>query len=122
MKVKFQGNERVQSAHLQRMRRDFEILEMKNGESVTEYFSRVMVVAIDMRNLRENMFNVKMVEKVLRTLFERFTYIVCAIEESNDIKSLSIDQLQSSLLVHEHKLKKKESGEHLLKVTDEKKS
>lgn len=93
MKAKFQGNERVQSAQLQRMRRDFEILEMKNGESVKEYFARVMVVANDMRNLGEDMPDAKVVEKVLRTLSERFTYIVCAIEESKDIKKLSIDEL-----------------------------
>ncbi|KAI4324180.1 hypothetical protein L6164_023737 [Bauhinia variegata] len=45
MKRKYQGNAGVQRAQLQTLRRDFEILEMKMGESVTEYFSRVMLVA-----------------------------------------------------------------------------
>lgn len=36
MKVNFQGNERVQSAQIQQMRREFEVLEMKNGESVKQ--------------------------------------------------------------------------------------
>lgn len=31
MKRKYQGNERVQRAQLQRLRRDFEVLKMKNG-------------------------------------------------------------------------------------------
>jgi hypothetical protein len=37
----------------------------------------------------------------LRTLTEKYNYIVCSIEESKDINHLSVDELQSSLLVHE---------------------
>lgn len=90
LKTKFQGNERVKRAQLQRLRRDFEVLEMKVGESVTDYFSRVMMVANDMRNLGQNMEDAQIVEKILRTLTERFDYIVCSIEESKDTDSLSL--------------------------------
>lgn len=61
----------------------------------------------------------KVVEKVLRNLSERFIYIVCVIEELKDIKNISIDELQSSLLVHEQKFKKKESEEQVLKVSED---
>ena len=47
------------------------------------------------------MSEVKIVEKILRTLTEKFNYIVCSIEESKDISQLTVDELQSSLLVHE---------------------
>lgn len=93
MKRKYQGNDRVQSAQLQRLRRSFEILEMKIGETITDYFSRVMVVANNIRNLGEDMPDSKVVEKILRTLVEKFTYVVCAIEESNNIKELTVDGL-----------------------------
>lgn len=116
MKRKYQGNERVKSAQLQRLRRDFEVLEMKNGETVTEYFARVMEVANNMRNMGEDIPDSKVVEKILRTLEEKFTYIVCAIEESNDIKELTVDRLQSSLMVHEQNLKRHAGEEHVLKV------
>ncbi|CAM8991569.1 unnamed protein product [Rhodiola kirilowii] len=121
MKIKYQGNERVKRAQLQTLRRDFELLEMKTGESVTDYFARVMIVANDMRNCGEDMPDVKIVEKVLRTLTENFNYIVCSIEESKDIDSLSVDALQSSLLVHEQKFKKNSNGgeEHVLQVSYE---
>lgn len=46
-----------------RLRRDFEVLEMSNGESVGDYFARVMVIENDMRNLGEEMTNLKVVEK-----------------------------------------------------------
>ena len=101
MRTKYQGNAKVQRAQLQSLRRDFEVLEMKVGKSVTDYFARVMIVANDMRNFGEDMPDVKIVEKILRTLTEKFNYIVCSIEESKDIDRLSVDELQSSLLVHE---------------------
>ncbi|CAA7024668.1 unnamed protein product [Microthlaspi erraticum] len=68
MKIKYQGNSRVKRAQLQTLRRSFELLEMKNGESVTDYFARVMVVANDMKNCGDDMQDVKIVEKILRTL------------------------------------------------------
>lgn len=70
MKTKYQGNKRVQSAQLQRLRRMFEVLEMKEEDTITEYVSKVMVVANDMRNLGEDMADDKIVEKILRTLVE----------------------------------------------------
>ena len=44
--------------------------------------------------------------------------ILCSIEESNDLDSLSIDELQSSLLVHEQCMNDHVcEEEHALKVT-----
>lgn len=120
MAVKYLGNARVQRAQLQTLHRNFELLEMKQVESVTDYFGRVMVVANDMRNCGEDMLDVKIVEKILRTLTENFNYIVCSIEESKDIDNLSVDALQSSLLVHEQKFKKPSTGgveQQVLKIS-----
>lgn len=63
MKIKYQGNKRVKSSQFQRLRRNFEVLELKEGNTITEYFSRVMVVANDMRNLGEEVPDAKVVEK-----------------------------------------------------------
>lgn len=41
------------------------------------------------------------VEKILRFMTGKFDYVVAAIEESNDFNTMTIDELQSSLLVHE---------------------
>ena len=117
--MKCQGNARVQRAQLNRLRRDFEILAMKQGESVDVYFTRVMVIANEMRNCGEDMSDVKIVEKILRILTDKWNYIVCSIEESKDVDSLSVDALQSSLLVHEHKFKKDGGEEQALAVTDD---
>ncbi|XP_050901625.1 uncharacterized protein LOC127108235 [Lathyrus oleraceus] len=119
MKKKFEGNARVKRSHLQALCREFETLEMRSSEGVIEYFSRVMTVANKMRIYKEDMSDVKVVEKILRSLIEKFNYIVCYIEESKDIDDLSIDELQSSLIVHEQKFQRHIGKEQALKVTYE---
>ncbi|XP_058103560.1 uncharacterized protein LOC131247144 [Magnolia sinica] len=101
MKKKIEGNARVKRSHLQALRSEFETLEMRSCEKVTEYFSRVMTVANKMRIYGEDMQDVKVVEKILRSLTEKFNYVVCSIEELKDIDVLTVDELQSSLIVHE---------------------
>ncbi|KAF2301756.1 hypothetical protein GH714_028913 [Hevea brasiliensis] len=107
MKKKFEGNAKVKRSHLQALRREFETLEMRSSEGVTEYFSRVMTVANKMRLYGEDMQDVKVVEKILRSLTEKFNYVVCSIEESKDIDALTVDELQSSLIVHEQKFQRR---------------
>jgi len=53
--------------------------------------------------LNKSMLDVKVVEKILCSLTDKFDYIVCSIEESSNIDDLSIDELQSSLVAHEQK-------------------
>ena len=84
---------------------------MRSGEKVTEYFSRVMIVANKMRIYGEDMQDVKVVEKILRSLTEKFNYVVCSIEESKDIDALTVDELQSSLIVHEQKFQRRNGEE-----------
>ena len=119
MKKKYEGNARVRRSYLQALCREFEILEMKSGEGVTEYFSRVMIVANKMRTYGEDMQDVKVVEKILRSLTDNFNYIVSSIEESKDPNTLTIDELQSSLIVHEQKFQRRGGEEQALKVTND---
>lgn len=78
---------------LNSLRRDFEVLEMKDTETITEYFARVMTVANNMRSNGEEMSDSKVVQKILRTLTDVFTYVVVSIEVSNDTEKMSIDEL-----------------------------
>jgi hypothetical protein len=104
MKNKYQGSTRVKRAQLQALRRDFETLQMKVGESVTNYYARTMEISNKMRFHYEKMDDGVIVEKILHYLAPKYDYVVCSIEESKDIDTLSLDELQSSLLVHEQKM------------------
>ncbi|KAL5583020.1 hypothetical protein UlMin_015462 [Ulmus minor] len=104
MKKKYQGSSRVKRAQLQALRRDFETLQVRDGESVTSYCARTMGIANKMQFHGEKMDDVTIVEKILRSLSPKYDYVVCSIEESKDIDELSLDELQSSILVHEQKM------------------
>ncbi|XP_071704491.1 uncharacterized protein [Rutidosis leptorrhynchoides] len=93
MKSKFGDNSRVKRSMLSSLRREFEVLAMKNDESVTAYFARVMSVSNKMRRNGETMTDSKIVEKILRTLTDKFTYIVVSIEEAQDTENMTIDEL-----------------------------
>ncbi|XP_056158405.1 uncharacterized protein LOC130134764 [Syzygium oleosum] len=107
MKKKYQGSVRVKRAQIQALKRDFETLGMKDGESVTSYFARTMEISNKMRFHGEKMDDVTIVEKILHFLTPKFNYVVSSIEELKDIDALSLDKLQSSLLVHEQKINSK---------------
>ncbi|KAJ0532224.1 putative RNA-directed DNA polymerase [Helianthus annuus] len=120
MKQRFEGNERVKKSMLQKLRRDFEILEMKTSETISEYFARVVTIANQMRSNGEVMPDVKIVEKILRTLTEKYIFVVVSIEESRDVEKMTIDELHSTLLVHEQKFKRPEKEEdQALKINEE---
>ena len=54
-----------------------------------------------MRIHSERMEDMVIIEKILRSMTPKYNYVVCSIKESIDLDTLSIDELQSSLLVHE---------------------
>lgn len=83
-----------------------------------EYFKRVLAITNQMRSNGETMTDSKVVQKILRTLSEKFMYVVVSIEESKDIELLTLEELQSSLGVHEQKFKRQDKGDdQVLKVT-----
>ncbi|XP_048434711.1 uncharacterized protein LOC125474776 [Pyrus x bretschneideri] len=119
LKQKYQGTARVKRAQLQALRKEFEVLHMKTGESVNDYFARTLTIANKMKFHGEQMGDVVVIEKILRSMTPKFDYVVCSIEESNDIDILSIDELQSRLLVHEQRMSRHTMDEQALQVTNE---
>lgn len=118
MRQKYQGSTKVKRAQLQALRREFEILGMKEGEKVDEYFARTLTIANKMKAHGEKMGELVIVEKILRSMTAKFDYVVCSIEESNNLTTMTIDELQSSLLVHEQRMLGHGGGdEQVLKAT-----
>jgi hypothetical protein len=115
IRQKFQGSTRVKRAQLQSLRREFEVLWMKEDESVNDFFSKTLVIANKMTTHGVSLTQSQIVEKILRSMTTKFEYVVCSIEQSSDTTTMSIDELQSSLLVHEgrmnhHKVKQEEQA------------
>ena len=50
-------------------------------------------------------------------MISKFDYVVCSIEESKDLDIMSLDELQSNLLVHEQHMQRHLVEEQALKIT-----
>nr|GEU43594.1 hypothetical protein [Tanacetum cinerariifolium] len=88
-----------------------QILDRRTSKAV------VLTISNQMRSNGESMTDVKIVEKILRTLTEKYIYVVVSIEESKDIDQMSIEELQSTVIVYEQKFKKiEQEEEQALKV------
>jgi hypothetical protein len=94
---------------------------MKKTESVEEYFSRTLAIANRMSTQGQILEQVPVVEKILRSTPAEFNYVVCSIEESNDVTTMSIDELQSSLQVHKQRIKCQQEAneEQALKISNQ---
>lgn len=94
MKMKYQGTTRVKCTQLQALRKEFKMLLMKVGESVYDYFTRVLIVANNMRIYGKKMNDVVVIGQILRSMTTKFDYVVCSIEKSNEIDDFLIDELK----------------------------
>jgi hypothetical protein len=89
---------------------------MKEGETINNFFGRTLTIANKMKTRGETMSQTIINEKVLRSMTSKFDYVVCSIKESNELNTLTIDELQSSLLVHEQRMNGHRGEEQALKI------
>jgi hypothetical protein len=101
------GGDKVKKVRLQALRRQYELLGMMDKESIGDFFTRLQTLVNTMKNLGEQISDQQVIEKVLRTLNPQFDHIVVAIEESKDLSTMSVNELQSSLEAHEQRLKER---------------
>ena len=113
LKAEFEGNEKTTKIRLQNLRREFENLKMKEGETIKDYSSRVIKLVNELKSNGESITDQRVIEKMLVSLSEKFDTVVTVIEESKDLTQLSISELIVSLQIHEDRMSRRNetSGE-----------
>eukprot|EP00253_Pinus_taeda_P025918 PITA_25918 len=96
--------EKVKTAKLQMLRRDFETLSMKESNTIDSFFTQVIGLITQIRYHGEILEERRIVEKILRCLPSRFEVVVVAIKETKDLSQFTVDELSASLMSHEHRL------------------
>ncbi|KAK0571356.1 hypothetical protein LWI29_014639 [Acer saccharum] len=104
LKERFEGSERVRSVKLLTLKREFEMLRMKEGETVKDYSSKLSELVNQMRLYGDTIEDHKVVEKMLVSLPDKFEAKVSAIEESCDLKALTVSEMVSKLQAQEQRL------------------
>lgn len=99
MKKKYLGYLGAKSIQIQALKRDFEVLQIKDGEFVAIYFRRTMEIGRPteitnkMRCHGKKIKGVTIVQKIMHFMMQGFNDIFFSIEESKDVDKLSLDEL-----------------------------
>ncbi|WOG92348.1 hypothetical protein DCAR_0311612 [Daucus carota subsp. sativus] len=93
---------------------------MKSSENIGEFVTRLKTVTNEMKRNGESLDDVRVMEKLLRSLTRKFDYVVTSIEESKDLSTISIDELVGSLQAHEQRMNQYDDASHLEKALQSK--
>jgi hypothetical protein len=79
----------LKKERLQALRRRYELLSMAEGESVSQYFDKLVNLANQMKRNGDTITNLMKIEKVVKTVTPRLDHIVVVLEEFKDLYCLT---------------------------------
>jgi len=101
LETTYEGTKLVKSAKLQMLISRFEEIKMLEEETFGEFYSKMSDLRNSMVSLGKPVSNVKLIQKILRSLPERFRIKVTTIEESKDLEEMKNEELVGSLQIYE---------------------
>jgi len=82
----------------------FEEIKMLEEETFGEFYTKISDLRNSMVSLGKQISDVKLIQKILRSLPEHFRINVTTIEESKDLEEMKIEELVGSLQTYEYSL------------------
>ncbi|KAD3337121.1 hypothetical protein E3N88_32641 [Mikania micrantha] len=105
LKVRYLGADRVQQARIQNLNREFELLSMKEGDSIDDFAGKIGEVTSKFRTLGITMEEKTKVKKLLGAAPDRFLPIVAAIKQFSDLSTMMFEELVGRLKAYEERVK-----------------
>jgi len=103
------GDNKLKKVKLQNLRRQYELLQMSDQENIGEFFSWILAITNQMNAYGDKQLDLGIIDKVLKNLTPRFDHIVVAIEQSQDLEEMKIEELQGILEAQEMRLNERNS-------------
>ncbi|KAG6534299.1 hypothetical protein ZIOFF_008185 [Zingiber officinale] len=94
MQKPYKGDEQVKNIQLQILRSEFEKLKMKDNDSVVKYFTKVGSIMNQMTSNGEVLDDLRIVQKVFRSLPKKYFSLIIVIEQTRDLKNMTLEDLQ----------------------------
>ncbi|XP_022019524.1 uncharacterized protein LOC110919562 [Helianthus annuus] len=111
LKTRHVGVDRVQKARLHTLMLEFELLEMKEDDTIDEFTSKIYSIVTRASEYGRTLNQSTLVRKLLNAMPDRFIQIVASIEQYFNLDTMTLDEAIGRLKAYEErlKLKKKES-------------
>ena len=104
LEVTHEGTNKVKESKISVLVHRFELFKMKENETIGEMFTRFTDITNSLIGLGKIYTQVEMVRKILRSLTPQWEKKVTAIEEANDLSTLTVENLIGNLMAYEVQL------------------
>ena len=83
---------------------------MKDSETVDTFYTKVVGLINQLKSRGEPIPDQRVFEKILRSLPPIFENLVVTLDEHTNMSTFTIDELQASLINHEHKINRTQTS------------
>ncbi|GJX50017.1 zinc finger, CCHC-type containing protein [Tanacetum coccineum] len=107
LKTRHIGEERVQQARLQTLKSEFEMLHMKEDETIDTFTAKLTTIVNKAASLGHTMEDETLVRKLLNVVPDRYLQIVASIEQYSDLDEMTLEEAIGRLKTYEERIKYK---------------
>src|SRR5256886_10717993 len=111
LEVTHEGTTRVKESKISVLVHKFELFSMNDGESIKDMYTRFTDITNSLIGLGKTYTSVECVRKILLALNSDWEKKVTAIEEANDLSTLSVEDLIGNLMAYEVNLQERRKEE-----------
>nr|GEZ78671.1 zinc finger, CCHC-type [Tanacetum cinerariifolium] len=107
LKTRYMGEERVQQARLHNLKSDFEMLHMKEDETIDTFTTKLTTLVNKAASLGHTMKDEELVRNLLNAVPDRYLQIVASIEQYSDLDEMTLEEAIGRLETYKERIKYK---------------
>ncbi|KAL4276641.1 hypothetical protein AHAS_Ahas20G0227500 [Arachis hypogaea] len=102
LQVTHEGTKQVKETRIDMLRKEFEMFNMKDGESIDEVFERFLIIINNLDAMETNYSEQTLVRKLLRSLTKEWETTATVLTESNNLSLITyvVHGIVISTLLH----------------------